>query len=50
MGGSLEEDAVPPRLLREEGDIPDPFGGDLQRYADTRDVLSLCARELVSAL
>ncbi|HHI81440.1 MAG TPA: hypothetical protein ENK02_15875 [Planctomycetes bacterium] len=39
MGGSLEEDARPPRLLRPEGDIPDPFGGDLGLYVETREAL-----------
>jgi protein-tyrosine phosphatase len=46
MGGSLEEDAHPPRLLHEGRDIPDPFGGNLQRYLDTRDAL----REAIETL
>ncbi len=39
MGGSLEEDALPPRLLLEGRDIPDPFGGPLALYIETREAL-----------
>ena len=39
LGGQLENDVTPPRLLA-GGDLPDPFGGDLEDYRVTRDAIT----------